>query len=93
MEVILERLGPQTKVVELSEWIKMLERVDQTDTRELSAKPAIKLLDFFRTFEKEGGEGSTEFSTANARAASKTMAGLQSVGKRWMETWLDQWKY
>ena len=91
---ILQRLGSETRTVELSEWIRMLEQIDRTDTRQLTSKPAAKILDFFRDLENEIKEGKrATFSTKHGVSASKTMANLKPVGTEWMEVWLQQWGY
>ncbi|MCJ1395312.1 hypothetical protein MMC18_008196 [Xylographa bjoerkii] len=61
------RLGPQVRIVGLSELVEMLDQVDQSDTRELTAKPAVKVLNFFRALEKAKAEGKTEFKTGTWR--------------------------
>ncbi len=91
---ILQTLGSETKTVELSEWIRMLEQIDRTDTRQLTSKPAAKILDFFRDLETEMKEGKrVTFSTEHGVSVSKTMANLKPVGTEWMEEWLRQWGY
>ena len=91
---ILERLGSEIKVVDLSEWIRMLEQIDRTDTRQLTSKPAAKILDFFRDSDTETKEGKrARFRTEHGVSASKTMASLAPVGTEWMKVWLRQWGY
>lgn len=92
-DTVLKRLGPQIKVVELSAWIHMIAQVSQSDAGELAAKPAAKILDFYREFEGEEVAGSLKYSTAHGIAASTTMAKLEPVSARWMNVWLDQWGY
>ena len=93
LDTALKHLKPQVQVVELSEWIRELEQVNQNNPGELTEKPAAKILDFYRAFEDERGAGRVHCSTANAVAASKTMAKLEPVNKDWMELWLSQWGY
>ena len=91
---ILQRLGPEIQIVELSEWIRMLEQIDRTDTHQLTSKPAAKILDFFRDLENETKEGKrTTFSTEHDVSDSNTMVNLKPVGTEWMELWLRQWGY
>ena len=71
----------------------MLEQVDLSDTCELASKPAAKILDFFRDFEKVKTKGQVQFNTAHGIAASETMANLKPVSRDWMEIWLDQWGF
>ena len=63
IKTILQRLGSDIRVVELNEWVHMLEQIDQTDTRQLASKPAAKILDFFRAFETVKREGKVNFGT------------------------------
>lgn len=93
LDTVLKRLNPHVQVVELSEWIQMLEQIDRNNTRELTAKPAAKILDFYRAFEEQRVAGGLKYSTANGVAASKTLAKLEPVNKDWMEIWLTQWGY
>ena len=93
IDTVLQRLGPQVKVVDINVWIDMLAQVNQTDVREVTAKPAVKILDFYRECERERLTGGLSFSTANGVAASATMANLEPVNSKWMETWLGQWGY
>ena len=63
------------------------------DTQELTAKPAAKILYFYRVFEEQkqmtrGGGRAAKYSTANAITASKTMAQLEPVYEEWVEIWL-----
>lgn len=40
---ILQHLGFEIKPVDLSEWIGMLEQIDQIDTHQLKDKPAVEI--------------------------------------------------
>lgn len=74
----------------------MLEQIDRNDIKELTVKPAAKILDFYRGFEEQRrtiGGAAAKYSTANAIAASETIARLEPVNDGWMETWLTQWGY
>lgn len=91
---MLQCLGSEMKSVEYSDWVRMLEQIDRTDTRELTSKPAAKILDLFRDLENEMKEGKrATFSTEHGVSDSKTMANLKPVGPEWMEMWLQQWGY
>ena len=95
LETVRKRLDSRIQVAELRDWIKMLERIDITDTKELTAKPAVKILDFYRALDeqREEGGGGLHFSTAQAIAASETITQLEPVSAEWMEIWLTQWGY
>lgn len=93
VDTVLERLSPQTRVVELREWIQMLTKIEQNDSHEVSTKPAAKILQFYRDLDAAKLAGELKYSTAHGIAASKTMAELGPVSPKWMEIWLDQWGY
>jgi len=98
VDTIRKRLGPQIQVVQLAEWIETLERLDGTDPCELTTKPAIKILDFYRRLEgarSRSGSATAglKYSTAHVIAVSKTMAELAPVNMGWMDIWLNQWGY
>lgn len=94
LDTVRKRLNPQIQVVGLSDWIQMLEQIDRNDARHLTAKPAAKILDFYRALEQQREmAGGLHFSTAHAITASKTMAQLEPVNKDWMDIWLTQWGY
>lgn len=94
IDTVRKRLDPEVQVVELSDWIQMVEQIDQNDKKELAAKPAAKILDFYKAFkEQKRTGGGPIYSTAHGIAASKTMAELEPVNNDWMEIWLTQWGY
>lgn len=97
LDTVKKRLGPKTKVIELHEWIQMLERLDANDADVIRMHPAIKILNFYRGFESAtvgaGKSGSQKYCTAHGTAASESMAGLDSICSSWMENWLNQWGY
>lgn len=94
LDTVRKRLNPPIQVVGLSDWIQMLEQVDRNDARNLTAKPAAKILDFYRALgQQREMAGGLHFSTAHAITASKTMAQLEPVNKDWMDIWLTQWGY
>lgn len=93
VNTVLERLSPQTRVIELREWIQMLTEIDQNDSLEVSTKPAAKILQFYRDLEAAKLAGELKYSTAHGIAASKTMDEMEPVSTKWMKTWLDQWAY
>ena len=94
IDSILQLLGSQIKIIPLSQWIEILEAIDRNDTSELAAKPAIKILDFYRAMkEQRKTSASLRFSTAQAMAASRTMSRLEAVNNEWMKIWLTQLGY
>lgn len=94
LDTIRLRLGSHVQIIPLHEWINKLEGLDRTNTRALSVWPAIKILDFYRTLDKErSSEEGSRYTTDHGLAASQTMATLAPVSKEWMNIWLDQWGY
>ncbi len=93
IDTVLSRLGQGVEVVELSAWIQLLSKSNKSNAREVTAKPAAKILDFYRDFEAGKQVGGLKYSTAHGVAASSTMAELESVNAQWMNIWLDQWGY
>ena len=93
MKTILQRLGSDIQVVELNQWVHMLEQIDQTDTRQLASKPAAKNLDCFGAFETVKREGKVYFGTRPMQLPlARLMAGLKLVNPGWMDIWLNQWE-
>ena len=93
IDTVLKRLGPQVRTVDLSEWIKMLEQVDESDVGELTTKPEAKVLEFFLTLEKARAKGHTEVRTQRGISTSETFAALSSVTSEWMKIWMDRLGY
>ena len=95
LDTVRERLDPPVQIVELKEWIRKLEEIDGSDPKELSSKPAIKILDFYRSLgeQDETARRAVSFSTKHGIAASRNMAELRPVSVDWMKIWLTQWGY
>lgn len=80
--------GPGVQIVPLTQWIKKLRTLDATDSKEISSKPALKMLNFFSLMASHGP--TTRYQTSASIQASKTMADLEPVSIALMETWLRQ---
>jgi len=93
VDTVRKRLGPHTQVVPLRQWIKTLEGHNGDDPHELTTKPAIKILYFYRGFEGAGLATGLKYSMSHEIEARKTMAELPPVNSEWMSIWLDQWGY
>lgn len=80
------------KVVSLKEWAETLRRVDGSDNKEVAAKPALKILDWFCDLAAALSSGQTplKYTTARGVQASKIMADLGPVSQEWMAHWLEQ---
>ena len=81
--------GPDARVVPLSQWVQKLRTFDATDPKELSSKPALKMLNFF-SWMASAGPTTTKYQTSASVQASKTMADLAPVSTALMESWLGQ---
>ncbi|MCJ1314533.1 hypothetical protein MMC25_008215 [Agyrium rufum] len=90
---IQRHLGKSVRVVSWSEWVMGLARSQQhsADTA-LDINPGLKLLDFFTTLNSDSAP-LTGLETERSVLKSRTLAGLEPVGGKWMETWLKQWDY
>ncbi|KAK4693659.1 hypothetical protein P7C71_g3783, partial [Lecanoromycetidae sp. Uapishka_2] len=80
------------KVVSLQEWTDMLGEVDGSDTTEMAAKPALKILEWFKSLAAglSSGQKPLKYVTVNGAESSKTMAELGPVSPEWMMHWLEQ---
>ena len=79
---VLSRLSHQNiQVIELSisKWIQRVEKVNQANIQDLTAKPAAKILHFYRACEKARKEGSIKYRTSHGTAAGETMKDLMHV--------------
>ncbi|KAL4759228.1 putative NRPS-like enzyme [Aspergillus foveolatus] len=76
----------------LTIWMNELEKIKSPTDSDISDKPALKLLPFFRGL-ASGESLSAEISTVNAQKASKTMASLKGVDGALMENWIRQWGF
>ena len=94
IDTVLSRLSPQhIQVVNSSKGTSMLEQIKQADIQDLTAKPAAKILDFYRACEKARKEGSVKYSTSHGITASQTMRDITPVNAAWLGKWLDQLGY
>ena len=80
--------GPGVQVVPLLQWVEKLRTFDAANSKELSSKPALKMLNFFSLMTSNGP--TTKYQTSASVQASKTMAGLEPVSPALMQRWLDQ---
>lgn len=103
--VIKACLGPNTRLVSLTEWIEALKRSGEVDSddgspsdasqtegrEELENKnPALRLIDFFESLPHLQRP---KFSTEEAQKISKTLRGLKAVNADWQELWMRQWGF
>lgn len=91
LPVVVEHLGV-TEVVPLEEWVAALRRSAVDVEVDVSANPAVKILDFYEDLVTSSGKV-VILDTTESVKASPTLAGLGPVELRWMETWLKQWAF
>lgn len=93
LPVILRQLGHGTKIVSLQEWIQALMKSSAMPDLDLSANPAVKLLDFLSALGDENAPPTPEMQVDNTVEHSRTLKDLGPVNAAWMEKWLHQWGY
>jgi hypothetical protein len=82
----------QVKPAKISEWVEELESIENPSVEEITAKPALKLLGFYRGLAEEVSL-SFPMELHKTKAASATMASLQPISKELMANWLRQWDF
>ncbi|KAL1885457.1 putative NRPS-like protein biosynthetic cluster [Paecilomyces lecythidis] len=80
------------KLVEFSDWIQELESLENPSDDEIAAKPALKLLDFYRGLSVDGALAAP-LEVGRTKEASATMRSLGPVDEKLMDTWLKQWAF
>lgn len=91
LPAVKSQFPPDTKVVLYETWLKALqESKNHTADEDVSANPAVKLLDFFEGLRKWGGM--PEMAVEETIEKSATMAGLAPVKGEWMGRWIDGWE-
>lgn len=83
----------QVEQVELSEWIQDLEGIENPLADEIAAKPALKLLHFYRGLVQGDGALSAPVDLTKTKEASMKMRELAPVSKESMANWLTQWAF
>ncbi|CAG8197552.1 unnamed protein product [Penicillium salamii] len=78
--------------VPLTQWIKTLESLINPTETDLQDKPALKILDFFRTIAM-GDESGPWTETTKAQEASNTLRRLEAVDASLMKNWMEQWDF
>ncbi|KAJ5992188.1 NRPS-like enzyme [Penicillium sp. IBT 35674x] len=87
----IQKKHPEVKILAFEDWLRKLEAVRSPSEDEVRAKPALKLLDFYRAL--VGSVLSAEVSVKQVRKGSATMAGLGPVTPELLENWLEQWQF
>jgi hypothetical protein len=87
----IQQKYPEVRTVSFEDWLRKLEAVRSPSEAEVRAKPALKLLDFYRGL--SGSVLSAEVSVAQTQKASATMAKLGPVTADLLMNWLEQWQF
>ena len=91
INTVAKHLKPSPTKVPMREWCDALKHTKATSKKEIVARPALKIIDFFEGLaSKESESVELVYETERARTASKTMAELGPVSQQWMEIWLNQ---
>jgi thioester reductase-like protein len=93
LEPLLASAGPEARVVPLKEWVATVRQLGGRNTDEASARPALKIIDFFEGMAEADHTASATYQTEHGRTASKTLSRLPAVKPEWMRIWLEQWKF
>lgn len=102
LPIIQSYLAHPRPLVPFAAWLDTL-RTRAEDESQISKLPAIRLLSFFEgVMQEDGGRGNCigdsegvgkTLSTEEAVRHSKTMRGLEAVGKEWIWRWVRQWGF
>lgn len=77
----------------MQDWIEELERIEKPSPEDLSTKPALKLLGFYRSLVQGEGALSVPLSVERTKEASVTMQSLGPISGELMGNWLRQWNF
>jgi hypothetical protein len=79
------------KPVDLTTWVHELEAIQDPSRAETAAKPALKLLEFYKSLAQDNGVLSCPLELSKAIRASATMRALRPIDYSLLENWLRQW--
>ncbi|CAG8396619.1 unnamed protein product [Penicillium salamii] len=78
--------------VPLTQWTQTLESFVSPTEMDLQDKPALKILDFFRTIAM-GDESGPWTETTKAQEASNALRQLEAVDASLVKNWMEQWGF
>jgi thioester reductase-like protein len=83
------------RAVSMQEWVSELEKVDTGDLDAVAAKPAVKILGFFKEMlqSKDMGVGDLEVDTRNSEKVSPRLAQLGPVTEEWIGRWMRDCRF
>lgn len=92
---VQERLGGPgaLKAVPMTDWVAELEQVDPRDKEAVAAKPASKVLHFFRDTAGGAYLGAEDiiYSTKESQKLSQALRDLGPIRDEWMARWMKDW--
>jgi hypothetical protein len=88
---IQERYNVQP--VSMSEWVDELESITNPSPEDVTTKPALKLLDFYRGLVEGEGTLSAPIEVEKTKDASTTMKSMEPISAELMSNWLNQWNF
>lgn len=80
------------KEVSLQDWIQALESFTNPTAQDLVEKPALKILDFYKSIAASGKAGPWP-ETSKTQGASGTLKNLNAIDVPLMENWMMQWGF
>lgn len=78
------------QVVTFPKWVESLSKFETSDS-EVEEKPALKLLDFFKSLTSLLEWKQPPWETKRAEEASETLRDLPAIDEKMMDLYLDQW--
>lgn len=75
-------------------WVSELENIHNPTSADVTEKPALKLLGFYRELSNEDSSAmSVVLDVQRTQQASATMRTLGPIGVSLMKNWLEQWDF
>jgi hypothetical protein len=81
------------ETVDLASWVHELEQTRDLSEEEVVARPALKLVDFYRNLLSDEAALSSPVEFHRTKEASVTMRTLGPVDETLMENWVKQWAF
>jgi hypothetical protein len=83
--------GEQLRLVDLDEWVEMLEASDTRQDADAARNPGLVLLNMFQHMRCK--QESVFLETKHTQERSMVMQSLKPVNQEWMRLWLEQWAF
>lgn len=77
----------------MCEWVNELESITNPSPAEVTAKPALKLLNFYQGLVEGEGALSAPIEVEKTKEASITMKSMRPISTELMANWVKQWNF